>query len=210
MAQKKAEVKEHHGEVSFVFVGNVSSSATESELMEVFKTVGPIRRLVIRACHGLAVPTAKLPRSFWGFGPRLDGIHYAIVHFFNPAAAAKAIELNQRVFMGRPLVVTHNFILLPEVEAMIKTHLDKHRKYTPWEELEYAVREALGVCKRLTYQKTEIISDPQPTKPRTSRTNTGVLHRATKLVRRAGLYGPGSIAVQQHRPAPFSRAEPNL
>ena len=73
--------------------------------MEKFKSCGPIDEIIIRASSGVCVPTRNLPRPYFGFGAPLEGVHYATVQFSDPAGARRAVTMNGRMFLGKPIVV---------------------------------------------------------------------------------------------------------
>ncbi|KAI0721825.1 hypothetical protein C8T65DRAFT_169432 [Cerioporus squamosus] len=167
MSMKKAEVKNRQW--SFVYVGNLSSNVTEEQLGQKFERFGPIRLIQIRASSGVCVPTANLPRPFFGFGESLEGTHYATIEFSSPSAARKALEYNGAQFAGRNIIVSFNAIDLPETTEILKSLVEKkqkkHKAPQPTQpslaELRTLWKIKFGQMKRLTIERTEYVSDPQ-------------------------------------------------
>ncbi|TFK93926.1 hypothetical protein K466DRAFT_477781 [Polyporus arcularius HHB13444] len=171
---KKAEVKDRRW--SFVYVGNLSSAVTEDQLEEKFERFGPIRLIKIRASSGICVPTANLPRPYFGFGAPLEGTHYATIEFSSPNAARKALEYNNTPFAGRNIIVSFNAIDLPETTEIMKSLVEKKKKKIQQKapeplqtlaEMRTLWKIKFGQIKRLTVERTEYISDGQkaPTDP---------------------------------------------
>ncbi|KAI0356581.1 hypothetical protein OH77DRAFT_211779 [Trametes cingulata] len=132
MAKKKAEMKaavtrSPQHEWSFVYVGNLSSKITEEELKTLFQRCGTVRRIELRASAGVCVPTAGLPKSFWGFGEVEDGVHYASVEYTKPASARQALQLSGTELYGRHIVVSFSVADLPEISDVILSHLRKKK-----------------------------------------------------------------------------------
>ncbi|KAI0722958.1 hypothetical protein C8Q76DRAFT_380261 [Earliella scabrosa] len=199
MAAKKAEVNvnNHKRYLSKVYVGNLNAIVDEEQLMEKFKSCGPIDEIIIRASSGVCVPTRNLPRPYFGFGAPLEGVHYATVQFSDPAGARRAITMNGRMFLGKPIVVSYTALDMPEITDILKKHilqkqlalagvsLNERRRY--WQA-------AFGQIKRLTIEKTEIIPDTS-----TTQSNASPAEMITGLAKRAGgLLMPKATRLTRH------------
>ncbi|KAI0370222.1 hypothetical protein BV20DRAFT_1035984 [Pilatotrama ljubarskyi] len=186
-AKKKAEMKAAarapQAEWSFVYVGNLSSSTTDEQLRALFQPCGAIRRIQIRASGGVCVPTANLPsRGFFGFGGVDEGIHYATVEYLTPASARQALELTGTELDGRRILVSFSVGDLPETSDIIKSHI---RKKDPHLEKRALWKAKFGQLKRLTIERTEVVSDgEQPL--------SGPAKLIEDVATRLGLYVPAA------------------
>ncbi|EIW61854.1 uncharacterized protein TRAVEDRAFT_57037 [Trametes versicolor FP-101664 SS1] len=200
--EAKPVIKPSQVQWSFVYVGNLSSSVTDAQLAALFGPCGPIRRIQIRASGGICVPTANLPRPYFGFGKVDTAVHYATVEFESSDGSRKAMELDRRVLEGRQIIVTFNIADLPETCDILKTFVatkDAHQeKRAAW-------KAKFGQLKRLTIQRTERIPDP----------NSGVVATLANVAERLGFVEPAgnTAAAGAHQKAarhPLKRAKPGL
>lgn len=145
--EAKPVIKPSQVQWSFVYVGNVSSfsseckseaydlcvqlssSVTDAQLAALFGPCGPIRRIQIRASGGICVPTANLPRPYFGFGKVDTAVHYATVEFESSDGSRKAMELNRRVLEGRQIIVCLQRISIYVVVQWLTSALPGHVQY---------------------------------------------------------------------------------
>ncbi|KAH9951816.1 hypothetical protein B0H21DRAFT_717715 [Amylocystis lapponica] len=104
---------------SFVFVGNLNPSINEEDLERTFKHCGKITSIIIRTSSG-RVAIVKPGQ----YKPSSADRQYATIQFTEPKAAKRAQRLNGTNVNGRRVVVCFNAVDLPEMQHLIKGHMN--------------------------------------------------------------------------------------
>ncbi|KAJ3484506.1 hypothetical protein NLJ89_g11974 [Agrocybe chaxingu] len=106
--------------VNHVFVGNLQSHITASDLEKHFQHFGTIQDITIRCsrgqaiCSGLALPTAASSEN---------DRQYASIQFKEPKSAIKALSYHGRMLLGCTLAVALSPAEMPEVADIVDKRL---------------------------------------------------------------------------------------
>jgi len=125
MSKKKenCRVRIHRHHTTYVYVGNVQPTVTESVLEKLFFKCGKISRIQIRCSQGRAVTIGQpIPNC-----SSMDR-QYATVEFDCTRAVTKALKLNGIVLHGEKLKVCVDPTHLPEVKAIVRKQLQEVRQ----------------------------------------------------------------------------------
>ncbi|CAA7259707.1 unnamed protein product [Cyclocybe aegerita] len=106
--------------VKHVFVGNLQSHITPSDLEKHFQHFGIIKDIIIRCSRGQAVPSGLvLPTAASSKNDR----QYASIEFKEPKSAIKALSYHGRMLLGCTLAVALSPAEMPEVVDIVDKRL---------------------------------------------------------------------------------------